>query len=69
MDNNNYDDTEPDSGETLTVSYLSDNITFSRVTDVVVNADSSRSITVTASCLHPLFTNKSETKTTTFMRW
>lgn len=69
MDDSNYDDSEPDGGNTLTVGYLSNNITFSRSTDVVVNADDSRSIIVNVTCLHPLFSGKSVTKTTTFMRW
>lgn len=64
MDNSSHDDNE----NNLKVPYIS-TIEFTRVTDITVNADSSRSVSVTVTCNHPSYTNKTLTLETTFIRW
>lgn len=64
MDDSSHDDTE----NNLTISYISSNVTFNRITDVIVNSDDSRTIEVSVTCNHPKF-NKTITEQTTFSRW
>lgn len=64
MDNDSHDDTETG----LTLSYLSNEITFTRVTNVTVGADASRTVDVTVTCSHPKFP-KSLSFQAVYSRW
>lgn len=61
------DDTYDDNETGLTVSSIS-NMTFSRETDVTVNADNSRTVVVTVASEHSGFT-KQLLMQSTFTRW